>query len=181
MRKFLRSTLIASLGLVAPMLASTLPALAQQTIAMPQIQHVALSVELAKQAIDATLFIRKNYNNRRFTDADPADMVSAMRNKGVYNKMATQLRQFGFSSPEAWSQAAVSTAIAVGFMKNNGGQDMMAQMMQMQNDNGMSEQMKAQMLATVKAISPPKANMKVAKLILADRTYAKKVERLFEN
>lgn len=181
MRKFLKSALIIAISASAPLATGILPASSQQMPSMPQIQHIQLNVQLAKQAIDATLFIRKNYKDRNFTDANPSDMISAMKNKGVYNKMQVELRSFGFNNPEQWSRAAVSTAVAVGFMKNSGGKDMMAQMMQMQRDSGMSDEMKAQMLATVRSITPPQANMKVAKQILADRGYAAKVDKLFGN
>ena len=179
MRKFLKTALIFAISVSAPLAFNVLPAATQQMPSMPQIQHIPLNVQLAKQAIDATLYIRKNYKDRNFTDANPSDMINAMKNKGVYNKMQVELRSFGFNNPEQWSRAAVSTAVAVGFMQKGGSKDMMAQMMQMQRDSNMSAEMKAQMLATVKSITPPKANMKVAKQILADRGYAAKVDRLF--
>lgn len=181
MKKFIALPLIAVLGLASPMMALPSMVNAQQAATMPNVEHIPLSVALAKKAIDATLFIRKNYENASFTDADATGMVNSMKVNGVYNKLLSELRSFGFSSPEKWSKAAVSTAIAVGFVNNEDGQGMMAQMQAMQNDPNLSDDMKAQMMATMKAVMPPKGNMKVAKELLKDSAYAAKVKKLFDN
>ena len=178
MKHLLLSIFAATTLLASPLTFS--PAQAQQMPGIEQVDHVALNEKLARQAIDATLFIRKNYSDHRFSEADPTTMISAMKEQGVYKKMTVELRKFGFNSPESWSKAAMSTAVAVGFTKNGDGADMMAQMEAMQASSGMSEEMKAQMMATINAIMPPKQNIKIARIILRDRKYAAKVKQLFD-
>jgi len=180
MLKYLYVSVAVATGIIASSAFQPTPVYAQQMPSVPSFVHVALSDNLAKRAIDATLFIRKNYKDRKITDADPDSMIGAMKARGVYNKILADLRNFGFSSPEEWSKAAVSTAIAVGFLENGDGQDMMAQMRVMQKDKSMSAQMKAQMLATMQAIMPPEGNMAVAKKILKDPAYSSKVKKLFD-
>ena len=75
----------------------------------------------------------------------------------------------------------MSTAVAVGFMKNSNGTDMLSQMRQMQESSGMSAEMKVEMMGVIEAMMPPKSNMKIAKLLLKDRSYAAKVSKLFDN
>ena len=179
MRNFLKKSVVVAALLSAQLLPINVQA--QQAAGIEQIEHVVLNEDLAKQAIDATLYVRKNYSDRRLSEADPATMIKAMKDGGVYSKMAVELRKFGFDSPESWSKAAMSTAVAVGFMKNSNGTDMLSQMRQMQESSGMSAEMKAEMMGVIEAMMPPKANMKIAKLLLKDRSYAAKVSKLFDN
>ncbi|MCF6321816.1 MAG: hypothetical protein L3J32_08635 [Rhizobiaceae bacterium] len=180
MLKHLCVSLVIATGIAAPSIFQPTPVFAQQMPGMPGFEHIVLSEKIAKQAIDATLFIRKNYKDNEIASADPSNMVGVMKSRGIYNKILGDLRAFGFNSPEEWSKAAMSTAIAVGFLENGDGQDMMAQMRELQKDKSMSAEMKAQMLATMQAIMPPENNMAVVKKILKDRAYSSKVKKLFE-
>ncbi len=178
---------IAGAALVAMMAVALNPALAQQHMGsaprghtMKVLNQRPLTLQEAKNAIDALLLLREKYKDYHFKgQADgPAGIIEAMKNSAIRAKIEKDLKSHGFSSIEDWVSAFVSAGLAVSYVKRNANGAVEKRVREIEADPNMPDDLKRQLVGMIRAMIPPKENEEVARKLLEDSGYAKKIETL---
>jgi len=180
-------------GLIgAAMLATALlavsPAMAQQAgasgaprgHAMNTLNQQPLTLQEAKNAIDALLLLREKYKDYKFKGrADgPAGVIEAMKNSAVRKDIEADLKAHGFDSIDDWINTFVSVGLAVSYVKRNADGSLEKKLEEIRNARDMPEPIRQQLIAMLTALVPPKGNEEVARQLLADPAYAEKIKKL---
>jgi hypothetical protein len=183
----MKKGMIGAAMLAVAMLAVT-PAVAQQAgasgaprgHAMNTLNQQPLTLQEARNAIDALLLLREKYKDYRFKGrADgPAGVIEAMKSSAIRDKIEADLKKFGFASIDDWIGKFVSVGLAVSYVRRNAGGELEKKIAEIRGDARMPEPIRKQLIAMLTALVPPKGNEEVARQLLADPEYAGKIARL---
>ncbi len=136
------------------------------------IEQVELTEESAKGAVDAYAAIREKYGDK-VQPKTSAEGYAAI--EGVNAIVATH----GFSNVDNWHKTLTSVALAYGFAKDGkSSADLDASLAKMRDNPQVPENLKQQMMAMVAGLRPSENNLTVIKALMADSSYASKLEAL---
>ncbi len=175
-------------AMLATALLATMPAMAQQTgasgaprgHAMNTLNQQPITLQEAKNAIDALLLLREKYGDYRFKGKvdGPAGVIEAMKNSAVRKDIEADLKTHGFDSIDKWISTFVSVGLAVSYVKRNADGSLERKLEEIRNARDMPEPIRQQLIAMLTALVPPAGNEEIARKLLADPDYARKIERL---
>ena len=151
---------------------------AQNTMVAPgsgeiaTIPQVELTEESAKGAVDAYAAIREKYGDRvqpRTTAEGYAALDGANAIVGSH----------GFNDTADWHKALTSVALAYGFAKDGkSAADVDASLAKMRDNPQIPDNLKKQMMAMIAGLRPSENNLTVVRSLMADSSYASKLETL---
>lgn len=164
------------------------PAMAQQAgasgapqgHAMNMLNQQPLTLQEAKNAIDALLLLRQKYRDYKFKGSvdGPAGVIEAMKNSAVRGDIEADLKRHGFDSIDQWINTFVSVGLAVSYVKRNADGSLEKKLEEIRKAKDMPEPIRQQLIAMLTALKPPRSNEEVARQLLADPAYAEKVHKL---
>ncbi len=178
---------IAGAALVAMLAVAPDPAQAQQRMGaaprghtMKVLNQRPLTLQEAKNAIDALLLLREKYKDYNFKGkADgPAGVIEAMKNSAIRGQIEKELKRYGFSSIEDWVAAFVSAGLAVSYVKRNANGAVERRIQEIESDPNLPEDLKRRLVGMIRTMKPPKENEEVAQQLLNDSAYAEKIRKL---
>ncbi|HHN73196.1 MAG TPA: hypothetical protein ENK13_03815 [Thermopetrobacter sp.] len=173
-------------ALIAMAMLNHTPALAQQPgnaprgHAMNMLNHQPLTLEMAKNAVDALILLREKYRDTRFKGRvdGPGGVIAALKNSGVRADIEADLKRFGFASIDDWVGKFVSLGLAVSYVRRNRDGEIEKKVAEIRANDKMPESIREQLIGMLTALVPPKGNAEVARRLLADAAYAEKIDKL---
>ncbi len=163
------------------------PAMAQPPGGAPPKRHAMkvlnqqpLTLQTAKNAVDALIFLRGKYRDHKFRGrADgPAGVIEGMKNSDVGGDILKDLKTYGFSSIDEWVGAFMSVGLAVSYVQRNKNGELEKKIAEIRQNPDMPESVRQRFLAMLTALIPPKGNAGIARQLLDDPGYAAKLKKL---
>lgn len=167
--------ILAAVLLIAFTAAATLaqkPMVAPGSGDIGTIEQVELTEESAQGAVDAYAAIREKYG-------DKVQPKTTAEGYAALDGVNAIVGSHGFSNTADWHKALTSVALAYGFAKDGkSSADLDASLAKMRDNPQIPDNLKQQMMAMVAGLRPSENNLTVVKGLMADSSYASKLEAL---
>lgn len=141
----------------------------------PKVEQTELTTSSAKGAVDAYLELKEKYGDE-VPEANPKK--STLDGFATLDGVTSILSEHGFSDLGNWHTTLVSVAMAYGFTKEGGREQMDESMAELKDNPQIPAALKQRLEGMMKGMRPSDNNMQVVQSLLGDPEYETKLEKI---
>lgn len=143
---------------------------------IPAIEQIALTLDIAKRAINAFAQVGTRYDDKGLNDYPTLKEFVEKTDAG--KALEKEIQQHGFKDIVEWNNAIMNVNFAYGALIEDPTHEIQQQIQEVRESTTLTDKKKLRIIASLNALIPPKSNIKIIRQLNDIPEYRKKLNLL---
>jgi hypothetical protein len=145
---------------------------------IPVIRTVELTEDAARRSIDAYAAVKDKYSDANLEEFENLEDFVNQAPEG--KNFEADIKSYGFNNVTEWNTTITTVGFAYSALTDDQTPEIMLQVDEIEKDTSIAQDMKDQMVSSLKAMIPSENNKKIAESLASDPAYQEKLKLLAE-